>query len=120
MSLSISEYLAIGALGLTVVQYIRNTTVTKEFSTLTQRVAIIESHPQNNESVERRVAVLESLHVGHGEQINGLKTEVGKMGIQLNELFRQVVSVQAKLDNNSEVFTSKFDQILRQLGGRQQ
>ena len=84
----------------TVVQFVRSSSISKESAAL-----------------ETRVSLLENLHKGHGEQIVELKTEVSKMGLQLNELYRQVVGVQEKLNSNSQLFSERFARILSRLEG---
>lgn len=72
---------------------------------------------KDSAALSTRVSLLESQHEGHGKQIVELKAEVGKVGLQLNELYRQVVGVQEKLNANSQLFSEKFDRILDRLEG---
>lgn len=120
ISLAPSDYIAGISVVMVAVQFFKAQTISRENSALISRVSVLESQIRStdNTALGARVSVLESQHQGHGEQIGELRSDVSKMGVQLNELFRQVVGVQEKLANNSIMFADKFDRILSKLEDR--
>ena len=97
-SLSLSDFIAAGALLLAVAQWVKQNTVSREHSSMSERVALLESQMPM-----------------HGEQIGELRKTVGRMGDQVSEVHKQMAVVEERLASNSAIFTEKFDRILRLL-----
>jgi uncharacterized coiled-coil protein SlyX len=98
MTLQPSDYIAGLSIGTGIFFAVRSNSVSKEFAALSQRVAL-----------------LESLHQGHEGQIAEIKVKMSEMGLQLNELYRQMVAVQEKLQANTNLFTNNFERLFHLL-----